>query len=76
MIKLSDGEPFIAPPTVGRIVHYQPFHQLAPLAAIVTMVHDKHTVNLTVFNADGTTKPALNVAYSSIPSEGCWSWPR
>lgn len=76
MIRLPDGEVFIVPPTPGRIVHYQPFHQLAPLAAVVTMVHDKNTVNLTVFNSDGTTKPALNVCHTSNPTEGCWNWPR
>lgn len=62
-------------PTVGRIVHYQPFHQADPLAAIVTAVYDDGCVNLTLFNADGTTQPKTCARQAMEPTEGFWTWP-
>lgn len=49
-------------PTVGRLVHYRPaYAHTAPLAALVVGVHDARSVNLTVFNDDGSISPALEV---------------
>lgn len=62
-------------PTVGRIVHYHPFHQADPLAAIVTAVYDDGCVNLTLFNADGTTQPKTCARQAMEPTEGFWTWP-
>ncbi len=51
-----------AAPKLGRIVHYfDATGKASP--AIIAKVQDAGTglVNLTVFNADGTTSPQLNV---------------
>lgn len=41
-------------PTVGRVVHYRPKGPDGPIqAAIVTAVHDVHSVSLAVFLPDG-----------------------
>ncbi len=51
-------------PSIGRIVH---FHQTDdsegkdPQAAIVTKVHNKNSVDLTVFEKDGTTSGHTSV---------------
>lgn len=71
-------EGLIQPPTVGRIVHYQPSNRLTPLAAIIVDVcveQGDGLVNLTVFQPEGTTKPAKNVKHSTTLNEYCWSWP-
>ena len=67
--------PWALQPTVGRIVHFQPFHQADPLAAIVTAVFDDGCVNLTLFNADGSTQPKTCARQAQELTEGFWSWP-
>lgn len=61
-------------PTVGRIVHYLPPNRSTPLAAIIVDVDDD-LVNLTVFQPDGTTKPAKHVTQAKHLTEYCWTWP-
>lgn len=55
------------PPTVGRVVWFHPHVDTGrdpngqPLAAIVAKVIDERTINLGVFNADGTISAAQHV---------------
>ncbi|QTF82003.1 hypothetical protein SEA_FEFFERHEAD_2 [Mycobacterium phage Fefferhead] len=68
-------------PTVGRIVHYQPFftthYEDQPRAALVTAVHADGTVNLFVYGPTGETLALENVrhACNDDPTEGRWNWP-
>ncbi|WP_404285421.1 hypothetical protein [Glutamicibacter arilaitensis] len=75
-VTLSSSRPDYLVPTVGRIVHYLPPTRTKPLAAIITDVEEDDFVNLTVFLADGTTKPAKNVCYTEQLTEFCWTWPK
>jgi len=74
-VKIAVQTPDYLKPTVGRIVHYQPFHQVEPLAAIVTAAYDDGCVNLAIFNADGTTTPKPCARQAHEPTEGFWNWP-
>lgn len=60
-------------PTLGSFVFYQPANRSTPLVAIIVDVDDD-LVNLTVFQPDGTTKPAKNVTLAAQLTEYCWSW--
>ncbi|MGO4298480.1 hypothetical protein [Glutamicibacter sp. MCAF14] len=65
-------------PTVGRIVQYKDYRSEQPLAAIITSVFiedDEQYVNLTVFEADGSTIPRRNVRQAEQLTEYYWSWP-
>ncbi|AFN37792.1 hypothetical protein FGG44_gp02 [Mycobacterium phage MacnCheese] len=69
-------------PTVGRIVHYQPFftteHEAEPRAAIVTAVNGDGTVNLFVFGpslGDTLGLDSVRHACNDDPTEGRWNWP-
>jgi hypothetical protein len=67
-------------PTVGRIVHFwMREFQDSPLeerAAIIVKVHNESKVNLTVYSDNGEFQsPWPDVAYSSEPQEGFWTWP-
>lgn len=67
-------------PVVGRIVH---FSQRArdsedselPLAALITRVHDKGTVNLCIFELEGATSTASLVEYDEGGKPFSWRWP-
>jgi hypothetical protein len=66
-------------PTIGRIVHFQPYDvPHPPLAAIVTdfgpegslglhVVHPKGTFHVYVTNMGGPE--------GTVPTPGCWNWP-
>lgn len=50
-------------------------------AAIITAVHDEHTVNLGVFGADGKVRSKLNVPMVHLkdtdrPLDGYCEWPK
>lgn len=63
-------------PSVGRIVHYQPFTQTEPMAAIITAVYEAtDRVSLTVFLPAGDTLARPNTPFSESPEEGHWNWP-
>lgn len=66
-------------PTVGRIVHYYDSKSRnAPLAAIITAVHDDRCVNLTVFGNQFTHFGLMHltsVVQSEAPTDGAWTWP-
>lgn len=66
-------------PTVGRIVHWQPFNSPAPLAAIITAVNadnfaDNGHVKLAVFKLVGDLIH-FSAPFSETPEEGHWNWP-
>lgn len=66
-------------PTVGRVVHWQPFNSTAPLAAIITAVDpdnfaDDGYVNLAVFKLIGELMH-FSAPFSETPEEGHWNWP-
>jgi len=79
------------PPTVGRIVHYEPeesqkFRSVGPIAAIVTSVMSNSklgTVNLRAFpdsaldtmTGDDRFTRLANVPYSELAKPGHWSYP-
>lgn len=65
-------------PTVGRIVHYQPYPSFnnpdpAPQAAMVTAALGSR-VSLAVF-APGQIVSHPTAEYSEEPTMGCWNWP-
>lgn len=66
---MSTGQPA----TVGRIVHFYDSTKL-PKAALITAVHGKGVVNLTIFE-DGNTHYKTSVEYSDKPGQDHWSWP-
>ncbi len=60
-------------PSVGRIVHFH-YADLAPLAAIITGVHDE-TCSLTVFYPDNGPCRQVAVPFAEEPTAYHWSWP-
>lgn len=74
-----DPTALIAPPSVGRIVHYfdndDEVAFTPPLAAIVTAVITTHTVALTVFGVDRPPYNVARVPASETPKAGHWCWP-
>lgn len=70
-----------APPSIGRIVHYQAYgtpggeFKPQPRAAIIAEVHNTpdDQCSIVVFNPQGLF--FNKVPYSEEPKPGCWSWP-
>lgn len=71
-----------APPTVGRIVHYEPVESVGkgqPYPAIITHVWGPTCVNLNVID-DGSYPSKFNAKVTSVmlsdtPAAGRWNWP-
>lgn len=68
-------------PTVGRVCLYLespeetwPKIEGLPFAAFVCGVLPSGNVNLSVFDAEGSPHPKLNVAFSEDPQAGCAHW--
>lgn len=59
-------------PTIGRIVHYAPYSETAPHAALVTEVEPDGTVALAIFSTTSTYF-LRGVKQGSEP--GQWDWP-
>jgi len=62
--------------TVGRNVYFQESADTEQLAAIVTAVNTGETINLCVFQRDGTPVPVQSVPHAEddIPKPGHWNW--
>lgn len=64
-------------PTVGRIVHYFFAAGAVEHAAILVGVHNERSINLAVFNDDGSLYPALEVPLlqddDAVPAEGAYA---
>lgn len=64
-------------PTVGRIVHYFFATGAGAHAALLVGVHSERSINLAVFNDDGSHYPALEVPLlqddDAPPAQGPWA---
>jgi hypothetical protein len=61
-------------PTMGRVVRYVD-KRGNEYAAMIAYVVDDTTVNLTVYDHDGSTEGEEEVPYSEGKARGCWHWP-
>jgi hypothetical protein len=78
----SNITPFMAAPTVGRIVHYQSTEynpeQPNPMAAIVIGLNPntgKIVLKVFAMNGEFTTDAAAGGPDGNTPTQGCWNWP-
>jgi hypothetical protein len=62
-------------PTIGRIVHYCHKKAEPPHPAIITAVHAKDAVDLTVFRPRGMPYHCERIAFGTAKQQGAWSWP-
>lgn len=71
-------------PSVGRIVHFQRRNlgldvgdegQIESVAAIITKVHTKTLVNLTLFPPAGGTESVTSVYEGDPGDANTWIWP-